>query len=1088
MMCGSNRRINRRRSFWTTCLFICLTLLGSIPVLAQQATGNIVGSTIDASGALIPNVKVTVTEIATNQSRTIISNNTGEYQAPYLVPGDYKVTAELKGFQTTVISPVTLNVAQTVRVDFHLEVGATTQTLDVSAEAAQLQTENTSLGETINRGTTEGLPLNGRSFVQLAQLVPGVTPAVNSDITLRRNRGSMGTSIAVQANGFASTQNMYTYDGVPAMDLDSYSFSFSPSIDAIQEFRVVTTGYTAEYGGAPGAFINLITKAGTSAYHGSLWEFNRNNDVSARNTFNTSTQRLNRNQFGANIGGPVPKFRQKLFYFFNWESGRQVAGTSSSLISVAPTAFRTGDLSAGGVTIYDPTTSAPFGGNQIPTARLRPASTTFMKYTPQPNVNSGVSNNFLTPSLSVPTTENQYVPRVDYYATSRDRLFFRYMFNSLTTNTVLPTFGNDQDNNNGRSQNMAIGWTHTLSPRWVLNALAAWGRFYETELFGTTYNSQYDIACTAMQLPGVACDPYNYGPPAISNGFSNWTVRTNGPRTRMNQIWNYDVNSSLQLGKHLIKFGGKAYRLNWTFDEATVARGSYSFDGRQTAGSQSPKAANQFADFLLGLASSVTLNPTHIAVRFNNWNMGYYVQDDWRATTHLTVNFGVRWDYFGRPVAPGNPPKVNTFELGNGWGRLVSAQIFPNTSGYPAQGFFNQYRDWGPRLGVSWNPGGGKTVIRAGYGLYFSPEITNSYTNLQFNPPYTFSIAASGTAANPIQYDSSAALQRLVSTPGGLGAYGVDPHMRDSEVSQWNVTVEQQLPSNILAHVAYVGNEGHFLTFPWNSNRPLLLDQSSIVRPMPAFGAITQYGSLGDSNYHSLQVQVQKRVGNGLNLLGAYTWAHGLGNVDGNSFGTGDGAGSIQDIFNLKMSYADLNFDIRQRLSTSVLYDLPILRKSKGLVHALGGGWRVGSIISLQTGPSAGASYGVDTTNTTVGSRPDLIGPAILPRSERSAKKWFNTAAFAAPPSYSQCGSCGRFGNAPRMEFHNPGSATVDLIATKSFQIRESVKFDFRAEAFNAFNHVNLGSATGSITSTSFGTIGSAYAPRILQFGGKFVF
>lgn len=1063
-------------------------ILASVALHAQQATGSIVGTVVDPSGALMPGAQVTVTETATKRSQTVQTNGGGEYQVPYLVPGDYTLTCERSGFQKSVISHVILEVSQTVRVDFHLKVGTASQSVEVAADAAQLQTESTALGETINRQTTEDLPLNGRSFAQLAQLVPGVSPAVNSDITLRRNRGSMGTSIAVQANGFASTQNMYSYDGVPAMDLDSYNFSFSPSIDAIQEFHVVTTGYSAEYGGAPGAFVDLVTKSGTSSYHGTLWEFNRNNDFSARNTFNLTNQRLNRNQFGANLGGPVPKMRQKLFFFFNWESGRQVAGTFSALTTVAPAPFRTGDFSSSSVAIYDPDTGAPFPGNVIPTSRIRPASASFMQFTPLPNT-SGGPNNFITPTITVPTQENQYVPRIDYYPTAQDRLFFRYMFNSLTTNTVLPTFGNDQDNNNGRTQNMAINWTHTLSSRWVVNALAAWDRFFETELLGTTGNAQLNIACGVMNLPGVACDPYNYGPPSISNGYTNYTVRSNGPRTRLNQIWDYDLKSSIQIGKHLIKFGGKFYRLNWSFNEALYPRGIYSFNGLQTAGPRSPQAPNQFADFLLGLSSAVTLNPTPIATRLNNWNMGYYAQDDWRATPHVTVNFGLRWDYFGRPLSGGNPPAAANFALGNGGGYLVSQQVFPGTAGFPQELVFNQYRDWGPRIGVSWNPGGGKTVIRAGYGLYYSPEVTNSYTVLTFNPPFTTSISASGTPTNPIQYDSTAALARLTATPGGLGAYGVQPHLRDSEVSQWNLTVERQLLSSMVLDVAYVGNEAHFLTTGWQANRPLLIDQPGpLQRPLSTFGGVSDYGSIGDSNYHGLQVQFRKTTGNGLTFLGAYTWSHALGDVDGNTFGTGDGAVAIQDIFNLRNSYSDLNFDIRQRMSSSVLYDLPFLRNATGWRRTLAGGWRVGTIVSLQTGPASGVSYGVDTTNTGIGSIPDEIGIATLSSGQRSTKKWFNTAAFAPPPSFAQCGACGRFGNSARLVFHNPGLETVDLIASKSFQFGEAMRLDFRAEAFNSFNHVNLGSANISLTSPAFGTIGSAQPARVVQFGMKFAF
>ncbi len=1071
--------------------FVIALFAFGLPVLVfgQQSTGNIVGTVTDPAGALIPGVQVQVTEIATNRSRSITTNSTGEYQAPYLVPGDYTLTAEHGGFQKSVVSRVTLTVSQTIRIDFRLEVGASTQSVQVEADAAQLQTESTALGATINRQTTADLPLNGRSFAQLAELVPGVAPAVNSDITLRRNRGSMGTSIAVQANGFSSTQNMYSYDGVPAMDLDSYDFSFSPSIDAIEEFHVVTTGYSAEYGGAPGAFVDLVTKSGGGKFHGGLWEFNRNNDFSARNAFNLTGQRLNRNQFGANAGGPVPKMRQKLFFFFNWESGRQVAGTFSSLIAVAPGAFRAGDFSSSSVPIYDPATGAPFPNNVIPSSRIRPASTAFMLGTPLPNASVG-PNNFLTPTITVPTQENQYVPRVDYYPGPQDHLFFRYMFNSLTTNTVLPIFGADQDNNNGRSQNMAINWTHTLSSRWVVNALAALHRFFETELFGTTDDPKYNVACGQMNLPGVSCSPYNYGPPTITNGYTDWTVRSTGPRTRLNQMWDFDLKSSIQVGKHLVKFGGKFYRLNWTFNEALNPRGSYTFNGVQTAGPRTPSAPNQFADFLLGEASAVALNPTPIATRLNDWNMGYYVQDDWRAMPHLTVSFGVRWDYFGRPLSEGNPPAEDNFALGNGGGYLISQQIFPGAAGFPQQLVFNDYGDWGPRVGVAWNPGGGKTVIRAGYGLYFSPEITNTYTLLTFNPPFTVSISANGTPTSPIQYDSAAALARLTATPGGLGAYGANPHMRDSEVSQWNLTLERQLPFSMVLDAAYVGNQGHFLTTSWQSNRPLLIDQpGALQRALPSFGAVTDYGSIGDSNYHALQLQVQKRTGNGLSLIGAYTWSHALGNVDGNSFGTGDGASAtIQNIFNLRNSYSDLNFDIRQRLSTSALYELPILRKATGWQRTVGGGWQVGTILSFQTGPASGVTYGVDTTNTTIPSLPDEIGKPTLPSGQRSAAKWFNTAAFAAPPSFAQCGACGRFGDSARLVFHNPGVETVDFIATKAFRIRESLRLDFRAEAFNSFNHVNLGSANNALTSPAFGTIGSAQTPRVIQFGMKLAF
>ncbi|MGH9470618.1 MAG: carboxypeptidase regulatory-like domain-containing protein, partial [Terriglobia bacterium] len=896
-------------------------LLTAVPrtTQAQEATGSIVGAVTDPAGALVPGAQITLTAAGTNRSRVVVTNATGDYQAPYLVPGEYKITAEHAGFQRAAVSRVTLDVGQTVRVDFHLKVGNITQTVQVMGNAgAELQTENASLGETVNRQVTEELPLNGRSFAQLAELVPGVYPAVNSNITLRRNRGSIGTSIAISANGFAPTQNMYSYDGVPAMDLDSYDFSFSPSIDSIQEFRVETSDYSAEYGGAPGAFIDLVTKSGTNSYHGTVWEFNRNDAFSARNVFNSGRQRLNRNQFGANFGGPIPKARHKAFFFFNWEAGRQIQGTASQLLVVPPPAFRNGDFSSlvPSVKIVDPTTGLPFANNTIPSSRIRPASAAYLQFTPAPNVSSG-SNNFLTPTFGVPTTENQYIGRVDYDLSTRNTFFVRYVFDSLTTNTVLPVFGNDQDNNNGRTQNTALNWTHTFSPTWVANFLAGWDRFFETEELGTTGNAKFNIACGVMHLPGVACDAYNYGPPAISAGYSTFTVRSNGPRTRLNQLWDFDARNSIQLGKHLVKFGGKAYRRNWTFNEALEPRGVYSFDGRQTAGGAKPVAANQFADFLLGLANTAVINPTGVATRMYDWNLAFYGQDDWRVTRSLTANLGIRWDFFQRPLQSNN--RLDNFALGNGGGLLASQQIFINTAGYPEQLVFNRYGDWGPRAGLAWNPRGGKTVIRAGYGLYYSPEITNSYTLLTFNPPFTQSVSFVGSLSNPLQYDSPALLARAITASGALGAFGVDPHIKDTSAAQWNLTVERQLPASILLEISYVGTKGTHLTTGWNANRPVAIDApGAIVRPLPAFGAFTVYGSaLGYSNYNALEALLERRVAKGLTFLGAYTYSKALGTVDGNSFGTGDGGSGVQNIFDLASEYSYLNFDVRNRASAS---------------------------------------------------------------------------------------------------------------------------------------------------------------------------
>jgi len=1055
--------------------------------VAQQPFGTIVGTVTDPMGATLPTVTVTVTNTKTQVSQSAVTSASGDYSVPYLANGIYTIKAEHQGFRAAVINRVVVRAAQTVRADIRMEVGEVKEVTEVSATAIALQTDSAAVGTTIDAKSVNELPLNGRTFAQLATLVPGVAPQGGSNIATTRRRGSIGTAYAITANGFADVQNNFIFDGVPAMDLDSYNFAFSPSIDAIAEFRVQTNSYSSAYGGAPGAHVDVVTKSGTNAYHGTVWEFNRNNALAARNYFSATKARLNRNQFGANVGGPIRK--NKVFFFFNWESGRQVQGTAGRLLSVPPLAFRTGDFSSllpAGIVLKDPKTGQPFLNNKIPSDRIDPNATTFMSFTPEPNQQSSNAlgaNNFLTGSFSTRTTEDQYVARVDYNISSRDTVSTRYMYDDLTTPNEPPVFGNDENINTARGQNVAVNWTHTWSSRFVSNVLAGWNRFFEHQVFGTTNKSEYDIACGRMHLPMVACDPFNYGPPNIQAGYSVFKVRDNGPRDRLNQRWSVDVKNSLQLGPHLLDFGGSAYRLNWTFDEVVFPRGVYRFDGAQTAPAGSaPTAAHQFADFLLGLARGLTLSPTRFNIYDNSWNTTVYFQDNWRLSEHLTLNLGMRWDLFMRPTEKrGN---VANYFMNNNGGLIVSGKFFVNDrpAGWSKALVLNDYRNFGPRVGFAWTPRR-STVVRAGFGIYYSPEITNSYTNMGLNAPFNEFVSVTASASAPIEYGNPAAVGPLFTSAGGLGAFGVHPHIRDSRAIQWNVTIEQSLPAELFLNAGYVATHGGHLISSWNANRAInpSLPGTPIVRPNPGFGTISIAGSIGSSDYHSLQVQLLRRVGKGLNIIAAYTLAKAMGNVDGGSFGSANGTNQIQDIFDLEAARSIQSFDIRQRLSTSVQYDLPFFASGSGLARQALGGWQVNAIIAAQTGIANGATYGNDTSNTGVGSWPDMIANPVLPRSQRSARRWFNTGAFVAPPP-------GRFGNSPRLSFHNPGFNNVDFMVAKKFSVREQVNLVLRAEFFNVFNHTNFSGVDNSLTSPGFGTITSAADPRVIQLGLKVSF
>ena len=1067
-------------------LLVLLALCPCGAAAAQQPFGTIVGTVKDATEAAVPGVRVTVTNVDTQATQTVATSTTGDYSVPYLATGTYTLRAEYPGFHAAVINGAIVRAAETVRADIRLDLAGVTQITEVSATALTLQTDTAVVGTTIDAKLVSDLPLNGRTFAQLATLVPGVAAQGATNIATSRKRGSIGTAFAITSNGFSDVQNNFIYDGVPAMDLDSYNFAFSPSIDAISEFRVQTNSYSAAYGGAPGAHVDVVTKSGTNALHGTAWEFNRDDALAARNYFSTTKDPLRRNQFGANAGGPIR--RNKAFFFFNWESGRQDRGTSGQLLSVAPTAFRTGDFSsllASGIVITDPRTGRPFPNNTIPSDRIDPNAGVMMRVVPSPNRSSNElgANNFVTSSFNMRTTEDQYVARVNYDLSSRTMLSARYVYDDLTTPNEAPVFGNDENINTARGHNLAVSATRIVSSAFVSNVLVGWNRFLEHQVFGTTNNPEYDIACGGMHLPMVACDPVNYGPPKIRAGYSMFGVRDNGPRDRLNHRLSVDVNNSAQVGRHQLAFGGSASRVRWTFDEVVFPRGVYGFDGVQTAPrGTTPTAAHQYADFLLGLAHSVILSPTRFNIEDNSWHGNLYVQDNWRLSGALTLNLGLRWDLFTRPVE--DHRAVANYFMDNGGGRIVSGKfvVADRRGGWPEALVFNDYRDFGPRLGLAWTPRT-STVVRTGFGLYYAPEISNSYTNMGLNAPFNQFVNVVASASAPIAYGNPAAIEPLFTGAGARGAFGVDPRIRDSRAAEWNVTVEQALAANLRLNVGYVGTHGSRLTFQWDANRAIdpSLPGTPILRPNPGFGTISMADSIGSSDYRALQVQLVRRTGSGLNLMAAYTWARALGNVDGGNFGAAYGANQIQNIFDLDAARSIQSFDVRHRVSASVQYDLPFFAGASGAARQLLGGWQVNAILAAQTGIANGATYGNDTTNTGVGSWPDMIGNPELTGSEQSVQRWFNTAAFVAPPP-------GRFGNSPRLSFHNPGLATVDFMVGKRIVLGNGMSALLRAEVFNLFNRANFVDVNNSLTSPGFGSITSAADPRIVQLGVKFTF
>ncbi|MEO7651592.1 MAG: TonB-dependent receptor, partial [Bryobacteraceae bacterium] len=717
-------------------------------------------------------------------------------------------------------------------------------------------------------------------------------------------------------------------------------------------------------------------------------------------------------------------------------------------------------------------------------------------YVPAPNTNeAGI--NYRGPRAAAPINQDQYVSRIDHTFSTSDSLSVSYIYNKQADDTT-PTFGFDTRGNSARAQNASVSELHVFTPSVVNEFRVGFHRFFEHEFFGTTDKQQFDIG-NAIGLPGVSKDPRNYGPPTFSAGYTLPSVRGIGPRDRLNQLFQVTDNLSVRMGTHYFKMGGLVSRRRWTFDESVNPRGSFGYNGTVTAGGGTGTRDNQFAEFLLGLATSAEISVEPFATRFTNLNQAYYFQDDWKVRPNLTLNFGLRYEYFQPPIQHG---KATNFLL-NGFVPVQQTfhgfPDFANTTGLPDSLVRPDYNNWGPRVGFAWSvPQVKDFVVRGGYGVYFTPEITNSWTTLTLNPPIVRTFSFTGSANNPVRVDTAFQTQGTTRA-GTFGSGALDPNLRDTYTQQWNLVLQKKLPKDFYFDLGYVGSKGTNLTATFDGNRPLQIltptaTTPSIAsrRPLQGFDGISTTKSIGNSNYHSLQVKVERRVARGLSVLSAYTWSKSLSNADISSVGGGSFLGTIQDYNDLAGSRAPSAFDIAHRLSLALIYDVPVFNSARGITRTLLGGWQVGSIITEQTGFAAALSTVVDTTGTGIASRVDAVAgqDAMLSRGSRTRARWFNTAAFAQAP-------LGRFGNSARQQIHLPGLNQVDFSATKNFRFLERHQVQFRAEFFNFFNHVNLGSPGlnirdpdnfGRVISTAQGAGGMPGDARVVQFGLKYSF
>jgi hypothetical protein len=1079
-------------------------LLCALPAaaFAQQETATISGTITDATGAIVPNAVVIVTNVQTGISVRTEATEAGTYVVPSLRPGDYSIAVERKGFQKTVRTGVTLQVAQVARIDVTLQTGALTESVEVVAATPLLDTLTSSRGSVIDQKKIVELPLNGRDYNQLALLSPGVLPGTP-------RLASVNFKGVLNVNGNRTFNNVFLLDGV---DNISYSNSFrgenvqlvQPSIEALQEFKIQTNAYSAEFGRSSGAVVNATIKSGTNTVRGSVYEFVRNDKLDANNFFSNALgapkPKRERNQFGGAAGGPLVKNRT--FWFGDYEGLRDLEGVPR--VRQVPTAAEKAGLFSAAV--FDPFTAGrpEFSRNAqgqwvIPRERWDPVGAAIVALIPDPNV----ANSTIYASTPVTDTRtDQFDVRLDHQISPTMTLFGRYSFvDTLTFRPApLPGLGEGSFNdafgdNDMRSQGLALGLTWTVSPTLVGDIRFGYSR---GDYYTTPPNYGVD-GPAQIGLKNVPSDPAITGgvPKVNVQGFDAVGRHTSTPQFQTPRSWNPRATFSLSRGEHFIKFGGEFLHVQTRINDLNATIGRMNFENRFTN--------RAVGDLLLGLPSQLAL--TSYTVMDQGQDMQFYfIQDDYRVSPKLTANVGLRYEY-------ATPPRERDNQFAN-FDPATGTMIFASDGDVFDRALIHPDRNnVAPRIGFAYTPAS-RWVVRGGYGVFYTHTVRQGREGLLgFNPPYLvdnlLQTGVTGSAAI-----ASAAPFRLVNGyPSGLldpntlaptiSRRAQDANQRTPYIQQYNIGVQYELMSDIVLDVAYVGNKGTKLNGFRNLNQRAVItnpdgSQAAGARPYPAFGDIQWMENRVSSTYNSFQLRLEKRFTNGLTGNVSYTLGEALSGAPDHISTSGGGAGIDTGVFrepqdgnNLRAEYGPTEFDIRHRFVASYIWELPFGRGrhwgnswNRAMDLALGG-WQVTGIHVLQSGLALTATLGGANVVNLGGerrARPNLVGEPELSESQRTLARWFNTdafAAFAVPQA---------FGNAGVGIMRGPGLANFDFTFAKNFQVTDRRYFQFRTEIFNAFNHPNFGPPNIARDSSGFGQILSAAPARIIQFGLKFYF
>jgi len=1107
-----------RKGIFLTAL-VLLTVAGTV---GQMNTAEIAGQVKDPTGSVIAGATVDATHVATQQKFSATTNDSGLFVFPQLPLGEYTLNITAPGFKQAVQEHVVLHVGDHVRQDVDLTLGEQNQTVTVEGSAGLLQLQSAEIKDVIQNQQVIDLPLKGREFLELTLLSEGVVSPPGGT----RGDALQQTGKLINVMGNRTGHNLFLVDGVNVTDEYFNNVVLSPSTDAISEFNMLKTNYNAEFGGKSGAVVNVITKSGSNTFHGSAYEFIRNDIFDARNFFaqpGVATP-FRENQFGATFGGPI--IRDKTFFFLNYE-GQRIRNSLSQAFNVPTDAQRAGDLSGlvplpasgkpNAKQLIDPFTNTPILNNDLrndPNFIENAAARALLNLVPQPT--AAPAPNILNDLLAVGQQRidtNQYNVRIDHQISSNDSAFVRASVfdanqfdpfgSSVLNEALLPGFGRTLRTH---SVNLSVGETHTFNANLLNEFRFGWLRVSGGQgdpNAGNSFASQFGLL-------GTTQTPADMGYPQVNlSGVFSTIGTAAGFVSRVDRNYEFFDNVLWHRGQHTFQFGAYFFHLDFNPQFPNNARGAYTFNGSSSG--------NAFADFLFGVPSQGQVGIGEGAENAHtNW-AHFYVQDGWQVTPELKIDVGLRYEYNSNLVAETNQtsnidltaPAGAAFVVAGDPSNLTAAQntlvaiaaaqnptipvVNAATVGWDNSLLRPRPLRFSPRVGLAWTiPHSGETVVRAGYGIYTNQAAYSVLQNLAENIPFFLNKTV---IYNPVSSPATCGsapctINNILSfnPNGAIGANSVNHDFAVEYNEVWNLSLQRPISRTTSVELEYVGSRTVHADSSTAVNLPAAgAGNIQARRPFPNLNAFTTIRWDGWASFHSLTVKATRRFTKGLSFDVGYTWSHSID--DASDAGTTNAELNLpQNIYadNLAVEKASSSFDHRNRVTANVVYDLPFANHSADWLHRIAGGWRASGNFIVQSGAPFTVNLSAASDPANIGlvngnnlERPNVSGnPNNWPNTPQ---QWFNTSAFSVPGAFT-------FGNTPRNNVIGPGLLDLDASLQKEAVVREWMKVQFRFDVFNVLNHPNFNLPGRIFGSSTFGAITSAQDPRELQFALKVIF